>query len=67
MSENTDIQSYCTSLKKIRKCFKINDDSNHSDSGSTDSNSDNNSDSNNDNNSKNNCDCKNNKYIKKEN
>ena len=67
MSENTDIQSYCTSLKKIRKCFKINDDSNHSDSGSTDSNSENNSDSNNDNNSKNNCDCKINKYIKKEN
>ena len=63
MRENTDIQSYYSCLKKIRKCFKINDNTNHSDTGSTDSNSDNNSDSNNESNSKDNSDYKISKYL----
>ena len=67
MSQNDDIQSYYTCLKKIRKCFKINDHTNHSDSGSTDSNSDNSFDSNNENNSKNNFDCNINKCIEQQN
>ena len=63
MRENADIQSYYSCLKKIRKCFKINDNTNHSDTGSTDSNSDNNSDSNNESNSKDNSDYKISKYL----
>ena len=63
MRENIDIQSYYSCLKKIRKCFKINDNTNHSDTGSTDSNSDNNSDSNNESNSKDNSDYKISKYL----
>lgn len=43
MSQDTDIQNYYSCLNKLRKCFKILDDSNHSDS-NTDENSDNNSD-----------------------
>lgn len=43
MNENTDIQRYYTCLKKLRKCFKIKDENEHTYS-STDSNSDNNSD-----------------------
>ena len=43
MSQDTDIQNYYSCLKKLRKCFKILDDNNHSDS-NTDENSDNNSD-----------------------
>ena len=43
MSQDTDIQNYYSCLNKLRKCFKIMDDSNHSDS-NTDENSDNNSD-----------------------
>ena len=43
MSQYTDIQNYYSCLKKLRKCFKILDDNNHSDS-NTDENSDNNSD-----------------------
>ena len=43
MSQDTDIQNYYSYLNKLRKCFKILDDSNHSDS-NTDENSDNNSD-----------------------
>lgn len=37
MSQNTDIQSYYLCLKKLGKCFKVNENNNHSDS-STDSN-----------------------------
>ena len=43
MSQDTDIQNYYSCLKKLRKCFKILDNNNHSDS-NTDENSDNNSD-----------------------
>ena len=43
MSQYTDVQIYYACLKKLRKCFKILDDNNHSDS-NTDENSDNNSD-----------------------
>ena len=43
MSQCTDVQNYYSCLKKLRKCFKILDDNNHSDS-NTDENSDNNSD-----------------------
>ena len=44
MNEYTNIQSYYSSLNKLRKFFKIKDDSNHSDS-NTDANSDNSFDS----------------------
>ena len=44
MNEYTNIQSYYGSLNKLRKFFKIKDDSNHSDS-NTDANSDNSFDS----------------------
>ena len=43
MSQYTDAQNYYTCLKKLRKCFKILDENNHSDS-NTDENSDNSSD-----------------------
>ena len=51
MNENTDIQSYYACLKKLRKCFKIKVENEHT-SSSTDSNSDNNSDNISENNSK---------------
>lgn len=42
INENTGIQNYYTCLNKLRKCFQIKDDNNHSDS-NTDENSDNSS------------------------
>lgn len=42
INENTDTQNYYSCLNKLRKCFKIKDDNNHSDS-NTDENSDNSS------------------------
>lgn len=58
MSQHTNIEKYYSCLKKLRKCFKILDDNNHSDS-NTDENSDNNSD-----NSENSSEIKNQKIKK---
>jgi hypothetical protein len=49
MNENSDIQNYFISLKKLRKCFKIKDDckkNSDSNESTSDSSSDNNSDKN---------------------
>jgi len=55
MNDSSDIQNYFICLKKLRKCFKIKDDSKKN-SDSNESTSDSSSDNNSENNSETNCD-----------